>query len=160
MTRNIEILNKITQAIEEEADVEVYDIETSFSTIEENCCKFSISFHLKHNKEEVFEEDKDIEEEAAIDKKAELPEAVCDEAPQTVCNYVEKAIECEEIPVENFPKKKRGSLSKKCINCVNCKPSGKDNKKEEFKCVKGHKGIIREFTSASFCDDYYTELAE
>ena len=77
MTRNIEILNKITQAIEEEAGVEVYDIETSFSTIEEDCCKFSISFHLKHNKEEVFEEDEDIEEEVAIDEKAELPEAVC-----------------------------------------------------------------------------------
>ena len=110
--------------------------------------------------EEVFGEDKDIEEEAAIDKKAELPEAVCVEEPQAACNYIEKAIECEEIPVENFPKKKKGSLSKKCINCVNCKPSDKNNKKKEFECVKGHKGNISEFTSASFCDDYYTELAE
>lgn len=117
MTRNIEILNKITQAIEEEAGVEVYDIETSFSTIEEDCCKFSISFHLKHNKEEVFEEDEDIEEEVAIDEKAELPEAVCVEEPQADCNYVEEPIECKEVPVEDYSKKKR-ICKKVCRNCI------------------------------------------
>lgn len=55
----------------------------------------------------------------------------------------------EEEPVKKLKKK---AEKKKCVDCANCHDSDKVG---EFKCCKGNKTNISEYTSATFCDDYF-----
>ena len=161
--KNIQILKEIIEAVEKHSEFEVknFDSNTAASKNDEEIF-FNIKFCLR--KKEIVEtripevpaveilpagpgpkEENQSEEPVPGEEFKTEPAEI---SPEEVSEIPEPCCEEEEIP----KKKKKNADKKKCVDCVNCY---NDDGFGEFKCCKGNKTNISEYTSATFCDDYF-----
>lgn len=146
--KEIEILNKITGILEDVDGHEVQNIQAQFHKIDESRNRFSIAFETEKINENISvpdepktEAEENSENDTCIVHESEAPlpewEPICEE---------EKIGSAEIKPV------KKRAERKYCVNCVNCLEA---DKKDAYSCCKGLKKHINNYTSATFCDEYY-----
>lgn len=145
--KEIEILNKITEILEDVDGYEVQNIQAQFHKIDESRNRFSIAFETEKINENVSvpdepktEAEENSENDTCIVHESEAPLPEC----EPICEE-EKIGSAEIKPIK---KRKKG---KYCVNCVNClEADGKD----AYFCCKDLKKYINNYTLATFCDEY------
>jgi len=142
----IEILNKITKLLEDIDEHEVINIQTQIELLSADHNNFKIEFTTKKKEETISVPDYPKTESA---ENSENDTCVVQEsaAPLPECEPICKE-ETEAAEIKPAKKKKR----QYCINCANC---FEDDEKDHYSCCKDLKKNINEYTSATFCDEYY-----
>lgn len=155
--KNIQILREIIEAIEKHSEFEVknFDSNTTAAKNDEEIF-FNIKFCLR--KKEIIGTISEAPVEEIVpgpgpkenEQLERIPAKTSPEEPEKISEP------CCPADYEPPKKKKRGIEKKKCVDCANCY---NDDKTDELKCCKGHKNemIISEYTSATFCDDYFAK---
>ena len=151
--KNIQILKEIIEAVEKHSEFKVknFDSNTTASENDEEIF-FNIKFCLRKKEN--------------IDAVSEVPAAEVLPAGPGLKEEPLETDSAEIIPEEDLKtdkpcviedkkpvkKGKKEIKKKKCVDCANCYD---DDGFGEFKCCKGNKTNISEYTSATFCDDYF-----
>lgn len=146
--KEIEILNKITEILEDVDGYEVQNIQAQFHKIDESRNRFSIAFETEKINENISVPD-EPKTEAEENSKNDTCIVHESEAPLPECEPI-----CEEEKIgsaEIKPIKKRKKM-KYCVNCVNCLEA---DEKDAYSCCKNLKKHINVCTTATFCDEYY-----
>lgn len=150
--KNIQILKEIIEAVEKHSEFKVknFDSNTTASENDEEIF-FNIKFCLrkKENIDAVSEVPAAEVLPAGPGPKEEPLETDSAEIIPEEVSKIDKPCCIEEEPVKKLKKK---AEKKKCVNCANCYDGDEVG---EFKCCKGNKTNISEYTSATFCDDYF-----
>lgn len=147
------ILREIIETLEKhdsECTVEKFNSDIIQCGAEQELISFNIKFDLKQKETAAVPEVPTAEIfPAGPGPKEEPLETDSTEIIPEEVSKIDEPCCIEEEPVKTLKKK---AEKKKCVNCANCYDGDEVG---EFKCCKGNKTNISEYTSATFCDDYF-----